>query len=198
MLRFLSVFVSLPGIFVLAALDSTIFFTLPLGIDAAVVLLSARHAQFAWVVPCLATAGSIVGAALTYWLGATLKEAAVNHYISEARLERMERRLQGSAVTLAALDLVPPPFPFSMFVLAAGAAAIDRRRFFVTLALCRMLRFGAEALAGSLYGRKALSWLESDLVVRVAAIIVVLALAGSLLSLLKLLRSVRRRRPAPA
>ena len=39
------------GVVILAALDSTLFFSLPFGIDAAVVLLAARDHAFAWVVP---------------------------------------------------------------------------------------------------------------------------------------------------
>ena len=46
-----------------------LFFTLPFGIDAAVVILSARMGRLAWIVPLLATAGATAGAALTFWMG---------------------------------------------------------------------------------------------------------------------------------
>ena len=62
-------FLSPVGVTVLAALDSTLFFSLPFGIDAAVILLAARDATFAWAVPMLATGGSLVGAAMTFWMG---------------------------------------------------------------------------------------------------------------------------------
>ena len=45
----IGLFTSPAGIVVLAALDSTIFFSLPLGIDTAVVLLSARLRTLAWI-----------------------------------------------------------------------------------------------------------------------------------------------------
>jgi len=44
------------GVIVLAALDSTLFFSLPFGIDAAVILLAARLRDMWWIVPLIATA----------------------------------------------------------------------------------------------------------------------------------------------
>ena len=46
------------GIFVLAAFDSTMFFFFPLGIDAVVIIVSARMSSRTWMIPILATAGS--------------------------------------------------------------------------------------------------------------------------------------------
>lgn len=201
---FVHFFVSLPGVFVLALLDSTLFFTLPLGIDAAVALLGARRGVFAWLAPTLATAGSLVGAALTYWMGLKIGEAGLEHFSSKHWGERVRRRLKGSAVTLAALDLVPPPFPFSVFVLGAGAARVDRKTFFVTLACCRIVRFGVESLLGFRYGSAALGWIESETVERVVAVLIVMAIAAGLVSLGRLRRgrvteagsAARERHPA--
>jgi membrane protein YqaA with SNARE-associated domain len=188
---FVQFFLSLPGIFVLGFLDSTFFFTLPLGIDAAVVTLAGRGAGFVWFAPLLATAGSLAGAALTYWVGMKIGEAGLGHYASKRWLTRINRQLKGSAATLAALDLIPPPFPFSVFVLGAGAAKVDRRRFFVTLACCRILRFGGEALLGLRYGHYVLTWMESETVERVVAGAVFAAIAAGLISLVRLRRRHR-------
>ena len=185
---FVHFFVSLPGVFVLALLDSTFFFTLPLGIDAAVALLGARRGVFVWLTPLLATAGSLVGAVITYWTGMKIGEAGLDHFASKPWVARVRRRLKGSAVTLAALDLIPPPFPFSVFVLGAGAAKVDRRRFFVTLACCRIARFDAEALLGFRYGSAALQWIESEAVERMVAVMIVVAIAAGLISLGRLRR----------
>ena len=185
---FVHFFLSMPGAFVLGFLDATFFFTLPLGIDAVVVVLAARRGLFFWLTPLVVTAGSLLGAALTYWAGMKIGEAGLGHFASEKWLERIRQRLKGSPVALAALDLMPPPFPFSAFVLAAGAAKTDRRAFFLTLAACRMLRFGVEALLGLRYGRHALRWIESETVERVVAVVVMAAIAASLVSLARLSR----------
>lgn len=193
---FVHFFLSLPGVVALAALDSTFFFTLPLGIDAAVVILAARGGAYVWLTPLLASSGSLAGAAFTYWTGLKIGESGLGHLASEKWVERIKRRLQGSAATLAALDLVPPPFPFSLFVLGAGAAKTDRRKFFVTLAGCRLLRFGVEALLGLRYGGHALRWIESETVERVVAAVVVVAIAAGAWSLFRWRR--RRRSTARA
>ena len=44
-------------------------FFLPFGVDAVVIYLAARDRDLFWIYPLLATAGSLVGAALTYWIG---------------------------------------------------------------------------------------------------------------------------------
>jgi len=141
-----------------------------------------------WLPPVLATAGSLAGAALTYWTGSRIGDAGMHRFASEKWLTRIRAKLKGSAVTLAALDLVPPPFPFSAFVLGAGAAKVDKRRFFVTLAVCRLFRFGVEALLGLRYGRYALKWVESEAVEWTVTAIVVLAIAAGLISLGRLRR----------
>ncbi len=185
---FVHFFLSLPGVLVLGALDAAFFFSLPLGIDAVVVILAARRGPWFWLSPLLATAGSLAGAALTYWTGMKIGEAGLGRFAPEKRLDWIRKRLKGSAITLAALDLMPPPFPFSAFVLGAGAAKVDRTKFFVTLAACRMLRFGVEALLGLRYGRYALKWIESETVDRVVAIVVMTAIAAGLFSLSRLRR----------
>lgn len=183
---FVQFFVSLPGVVVLAALDSTFFFTLPLGIDAVVVLLASRRGAYFWMTPLLATGGSLAGAVLTYWTGMKIGDAGMRRFASEQWLKRIRSRMKGSAATLAALDLMPPPFPFSAFVLGAGATRVNRRTFFVTLAACRILRFGVEALLGLRYGGYALKWIESETVERVVAVIVILAIAMGVFSLVRL------------
>jgi membrane protein YqaA with SNARE-associated domain len=182
-------FLSLTGVFMLGLLDATFFFTLPLGIDAAIVVLAARKGVYIWLPTLLATGGSLVGAAITYWTGGKIGDAGMERFASEKRLKRIQQKLKGSAVALAALDLLPPPFPFSAFVLGAGAAKVDRRQFFVTLAVVRLVRFGAEALLGLRYGHYALKWIESETVERVATVILVLAIAAGVLSLRRLRQS---------
>jgi membrane protein YqaA with SNARE-associated domain len=188
------------GVTVLAALDSTLFFSLPFGIDAAVILLAARMERRAWMVPLLATAGSIAGAALTFWMGVKIGEKGLDRYVSPQRLKRIRARIKrNGTVALAVLDLIPPPFPFTPFVLAAGALEARMPTFFVTLAACRILRFGAEAALAIIYGRRVLSVLDSELFHEIAFGCIALAAVLTVLSTVRLVRSTRpasRRRAA--
>jgi membrane protein YqaA with SNARE-associated domain len=188
------------GIVVLAALDSTVFFSLPGGIDAAVVLLTVRRHATPWLVVFLATAGSVGGAALTFWMGMKIGEHRLDHYISPKRLTSIRRKVHtAGAVRLAVLDLIPPPFPFTPFILAAGALDASPATFFATLTACRLVRFGAEAVLAVVYGPRLLVWIDSDAFHDVLLVASLLGVALTTLSIAKFLRSSRpARRTAPA
>jgi len=187
------------GVLVLAALDSTLFFSLPFGIDAAIVLLAARKPSTAWIVPILATAGSLAGAALTFWMGAKIGENGLDRYVSPRRLQRIRRRIRNTgALALAALDLIPPPFPFTPFVLAAGALEVHASTFFITLGVCRLLRFGLEAFLAVTYGKGVLSWLDSETFQGVVLACILLAFVASAWSIVRLIQSSRSGSRAPA
>ena len=180
------------GIVVLAALDSTIFFAFPGGIDTAVVILAARGGVFPWMAALLATAGSIGGAALTYWMGVKIGEHGLERYISESRLARIRRKVHSAgAIEMAVLDLIPPPFPFTPFILAAGALTVDVTTFFMTLAVCRLIRFGIEALLAAIYGRALLTWFESDVFHDIVIALCVVGLALTVVSIARLFMSSR-------
>jgi membrane protein YqaA with SNARE-associated domain len=186
-------------VLVLAALDSTLFFSWPFGIDTVVIVLAARRATLAWIVPLLATAGSLAGAALTFWMGRKIGEQGLERYIPANRLDRVRTRVRDSgAIALGLLDLIPPPFPFTPFVLAAGALEVDTRLFFITLAGARVLRFGLEAALAVRYGKAILNWLESPIVEDVVLGCIAIAVALTAWSLYKLFRSrTSGRRAAP-
>ena len=187
------------GVVVLAALDSTVFLSLPFGIDAAVILLAAQDRAFAWIVPILATTGSLAGAALTFWMGAKIGENGLDRYVSPRRLQRIRRRVRNTgALALAALDLIPPPFPFTPFVLAAGALGVNASKFFMTLCLCRLLRFGLEAFLAVRYGDGVLSWLDSDAFQGLVGVFILLAAIASAWSIVRLIRATRPGSRLPA
>jgi len=187
------------GVVILAALDSTLFFSLPFGIDAAVIILAARLNDFWWTVPLLATLGSVGGAALTFWMGLKIGEKGLDRYVPPKRLKKIRARIRNrGAIALAVLDLIPPPFPFTPFVLAAGALEVKTSTFFVTLTICRILRFGIEAALAKAYGRSVLSWLESELFQDIVSFFIVVAVVLTALSLVKLVRSTRTSGPRSA
>jgi membrane protein YqaA with SNARE-associated domain len=191
----LSVFASPIGIVALAFLDSTLFFSLPLGIDAAVILLAARLQGLWWTVPLLATVGSLGGAALTFWMGVKIGENGLDSYIPHNRLDRVRRKVKdGGTIALAVLDLLPPPFPFTPFVLAAGALEVKPSVFFGALAVCRLFRFGLEAALARTYGPRLLALMDSNVFHEVVTFLIVVAAGLTILSVVRLFRSTRAHR----
>src|SRR5207247_170547 len=128
------------GLWLIAGMDSLIIVTLPLAVDIAVIVLSSRAHEMFWIYPIIATAGSVCGAAVTYYLGCRAGEAGLERFASKGRLAKVQRKIQTKgAAAIAVLDLVPPPFPFTAFILAAGALKVNTYRFFIYLALTRLV-----------------------------------------------------------
>lgn len=187
------------GAFLLAALDSSMLFFLPFGIDTVVIFLAARDESLFWVYPLLATAGSLTGAAGTFWVGKKAGEVGLERLVPTRRLERIRALVRDrGAIAMAVPALLPPPFPLTPFILTCGALNVDPRRFFVTLGAARLVRFGAEAVLAVIYGRGVLRLLQSEPFQMVVAGFLVIAVAGTIVSGVMLWRSTRDKRPRTA
>jgi membrane protein YqaA with SNARE-associated domain len=188
-------FLSWWGLWLIAALDSTMVFFLPLAVDIAVVILASRSRELFWLYPILASAGSLCGAALTYYIGRRLGEVGLERYVPKKRLAGFRRRIEEKgAVALPILDLIPPPFPFTACVLAAGALKVDTVLFFVTLFLTRLLRFGVEAMLAYFYGPTIIGWLESDIFEYIGTALFAAAIIGTIVTTIELIRKSHAQR----
>jgi membrane protein YqaA with SNARE-associated domain len=180
-------FVSTAGLIVLAALESTVFFWFPFGVDAVVILLVARNEERAWLYPVLATLGSVAGTALTFWMGRKAGETGLDRYVSKQRLKAMTGRIKKKgAVALALLGIIPPPFPFTALVLASGALKVNFVRFIAALTVVRLVRFGLEALLAVRFGTLVIRWLNSDMVQYIVVGFAALALTGTAITIFTL------------
>jgi membrane protein YqaA with SNARE-associated domain len=181
------------GACLLAALDSSMLFFLPFGIDSVVIYLAARNRELFWLYPVLATAGSMAGAAVTFWIGQKIGDVGVGRFVPQRRFERIQERLRDSgAVAMALPALMPPPFPLTPFILTCGALAVDPWRFFVTFGVVRLLRFGAEAILARQYGRGILRIMQSDAFQGAILAFVAIAIAGTVATGAMLWRNARR------
>ena len=182
------------GAFLMAALDTSMLFFLPFGIDALVIFLAARDEELFWIYPLLATAGSLTGAAMTFWIGRKAGELGVERLVPSPRLERLKCKVNDAgAITMAASALLPPPFPLTPFILTCGALDMNRTRFFVTFGAVRLLRFGAEAVLARMYGRGVLAVLQSETFQMIVGGFVVVAIVGTIASAVLLWRSTHQK-----
>lgn len=194
-----SFFLTWWGAFLLAALDTSMLFFLPFGNDALVIYLVARNRKLFWLYPLLTTAGSVAGAAVTFWIGKKVGEVGLQRLVSERQLKRIQARVRDKgAVTMALPAILPPPFPLTPFILTCGALKVDWWRFFLTFTIARLVRFGAEALLARRYGRGILRVLESDTFQMIIAGFIVLAIVGTIISGVALWRKTREPRRQPA
>ena len=193
---FLAYFLTPPGLVVLAALDSSMIFFLPLGIDFAVIILAAKRPELFWLYTILATVGSVIGAAVTFWIGRQVGEHGLAKLIKPSRLKRIQTRVgRSAAVSVAALAIIPPPFPFTAFVLTSGAWRVNAWTFFVTLAGVRALRFAAESGLAAYYGRGILVWMRSTTFTVTVGALTAIALIGTIVSAVAVYRSTKSHKP---
>jgi membrane protein YqaA with SNARE-associated domain len=182
------------GVLLLAVLDSSLVFYMPFGIDALVIYLAARDERLFWMYPLLATAGSLMGAVLTFWIGYKAGEAGLHRLVPEQRLERLRSRVRESgALALALPAALPPPFPLTPFVLTCGALQVNRWWFFSTFAIMRLLRFSLGAVLARIYGRGILRVLQSDDFRIVVIGFIAVAMVGTIVSGVLLWRSTHAR-----
>jgi membrane protein YqaA with SNARE-associated domain len=181
------------GAFLMAALDASLLFFLPFGVDALVIFLAARSQDLFWIYPLLATAGSLTGAAVTYWIGRKAGNAGIERLVPARRFESLKRKVnEKGAVAMAVPALLPPPFPLTPFILTCGALDVDRTRFFATFGTMRLLRFGIEAALARIYGRGILAVLQSEPFQLVIVGFVIVAMTGTIASAVVLWRSTHR------
>lgn len=187
------------GVLLMGALDSSMVFFLPLGIDFVVIIMAARKPELFWLYAILATMGSLVGAALTFWIGRKAGEHGLSRLIKPGRLKKIEQRVsEGAAVSVAALAIIPPPFPFTAFVLASGAFRANAWSFLVTLAVVRMVRFLVEGALAAHYGRGILSWMQSATFTVIVGVMIALAVIGTLVSAVAVYRSTKKGSGGPS
>ena len=197
MRSFLGYFLTPVGLLLLGALDASVVFFLPLGIDFVVILLSARKPELFWLYALLASLGSVAGAAGTFWLGRKVGEHGLARFVKPSTLKKVGDRVSHTGVVaIAALGVIPPPFPFTAFVLTSGAARANPWVFLGTLAGVRLARFGIEAALGAYYGGGVIRWMQSPTFTIVVIALAVLAVAGTLVSAVAIYRSIKRDRAA--
>jgi membrane protein YqaA with SNARE-associated domain len=172
-------------------------FVLPFGVDALIIYLAARNRETFWMYPLVMTAGSVAGAALTFWAGVKIGDTELPKFVSERHLDRLRQRVKNAgAGSLAVSALLPPPFPLTPFVLVCGALDVNRRLFFSVFAAMRLIRFSVEAWLAHWQGVRILKVLQSDLFKTVVIGLAVVAVIGTVGSAVVLWRQTRGRPPS--
>ncbi|HQR32221.1 MAG TPA: VTT domain-containing protein [Blastocatellia bacterium] len=163
---------------------------LPGGPDVVVMALShANHTMMPLYV-IAAVIGSTAGSLVLYFAARKGGEAVLRKFSPEkrARVEDLLDRYDILAMLLA--SVLPPPFPFKLFVLSAGAFKMQLWRFVAALVAGRGFRFLLEGWLAVKYGEQATDIFKHHypkIGLGIAAAIIVIYLFNTLL---------RRRREA--
>jgi membrane protein DedA with SNARE-associated domain len=128
---------------------------LPGSMDALVIILSAHQSHFWWYYAVMAIIGSLLGGYMAYALGKKSGKEALEKKIPKQKAERIYDKFEKHGFwSLFVPALLPPPVPYSPFLIAAGALHYPRPKFFVAVGAARTVRYGALAYLGSTYSKQ--------------------------------------------
>ena len=183
------------GLLIMGILDSSFLF-MPLGNDLLMIAMTARNSDRMPFYAAMASGGSVIGSLLIDMVFRRGGEQALEKHLPPKRLEYVKRKVTkraGWAVAVACL--MPPPFPFTPFVMSAAALQYPRQKLLVIIGFFRMLRFSIEGLLAMHYGARILKLAErGDVRIAVFAF-ALLCIVGSVLSVM---RWIKRSHRAPA
>jgi membrane protein YqaA with SNARE-associated domain len=142
------------GLFFLAILDSSPLPTFG-GLDILTAVLAASHRNPWYEYAVTATAGSIIGALLTFRLARKAGTAYLDRKFTKGTVSKFLKLFKKWGTgTLAASTAIPLPTPTSMFFAAAGASDYPLPKFLIVVALCRAARYSAIAFVAGYYGSR--------------------------------------------
>jgi membrane protein DedA with SNARE-associated domain len=127
---------------------------LPGSMDVLTVILSAHQRKWWPYYACMAVIGSLLGAYVSYQIGRKGGKEALEKELPKDKTEKIYRKFKEHGFwTLFLPALLPPPFPYSPFPLAAGTLNYPFRRFLLAVGLARAIRYTGLAFLASIYGK---------------------------------------------
>ena len=128
------------GLFAVALLDST-FVPLPSSADALMIVLSTAHPSWMLLYAFMATAGSALGCWILYLISRRAGARALERF-SERKRQRVKYLIERyDMIAVLVATLLPPPFPFKLFVVTAGVFRFSLLRFMIAIVAGRAFRF---------------------------------------------------------
>jgi membrane protein DedA with SNARE-associated domain len=149
------------GLFAIALLDSALI-PLPGGPDAVMLLLSAKSPAQMPLYALGATAGSVVGCVILYFVSRRAGRNALDKFPEKKRARVKELVDRYDVLSVLVASVLPPPFPFKLFVITAGVFRLSLARFVVAVAAGRAFRFLLEGFLAVYLGDRAGKWLEDN------------------------------------
>ena len=184
-----------PGLILLGLADNSV---IPLtgSVDVLTIWLAARHREPWPYYALMATIGAVIGGYITYALARKGGKETMDRKLSKKRARQVTRAFERWGFFAVAIPaLLPPPFPFVPFLIAAGAAQYSPKKFLGALTLGRGVRYSVMAYLGYLYGRHILRFFD-QYYAPALAVLIGLAALGSVLTLIQYLR-YRKHHPMP-
>ena len=149
-------------LFLIAMFDSS-FLSLPEVNDILIVTLSIKNPDSMLYYCLMTTLGSISGCLILYAMGRKGGEVLLHRKFSKEKLERVSRWYQKYGILAVTIpSILPPPTPFKIFVLSAGAFQVSVRQFVLAITIGRGFRYFVEGFLAIQYGEKARDYMQQN------------------------------------
>src|SRR6267143_1631664 len=152
------------GLMLLAVCDSS-FVSLPEVNDILLMTFSISNPGGMVTYATLTTLGSLIGCALLYGVGRKGGEAFLRRTprMTDDKLVRMQNWYRRHGVLAVIIpSLLPPPTPFKIFVLSAGAFGISWPKFIAAVVVGRGIRYFSEGILAVIYGPAAIEFVRQN------------------------------------
>jgi len=152
------------GLMLLAVCDSS-FVSLPEVNDLLLMTFSIGNPGGMVTYATLTTLGSLIGCALLYGVGRKGGEAFLRRTprMTDDKLVRMQNWYRRHGVLAVIIpSLLPPPTPFKIFVLSAGAFGISWPKFIAAVVVGRGIRYFSEGILAVIYGPAAIEFVRQN------------------------------------
>jgi membrane protein YqaA with SNARE-associated domain len=171
------------GLFLVAFLDSSVL-SFPIVTDGLVIELSIQKPARMPYYCAMAALGSLAGSIWLYLLAKKGGEAFFHRRAGKGALKAKHWVQHNAFLSVLIPSILPPPFPFKIFVLAEGVFQVPLRIFVSALLLGRSVRYFGEGILAVRYGDAALPFLithKTDFALAILGVLVVLYGVGRLL-----------------
>lgn len=171
------------GLLAIAFLDSVLV-PIPGGVDAMLLLLAVSRPSWMLIYVASAVIGSTAGCVGLYKISGRAGHRALNRF-SEKKQKRVKDLIDRyDVLSVLVASVLPPPFPFKLFVVSAGVFRLNLLRFTIAIAVGRTFRYLLEGYLAARYGEHAkeiLAHYYPSIGIGAAVLIIVFFVAKSLL-----------------
>src|ERR1700683_498428 len=186
-----------PGLILLGIADNSLI-PLPGSTDVVTILLAAHRREPWFYYTIMATAGAVLGGYLTYRMARKGGKETLEKRFSQRKVKKVYaifERWGFAAVAIPAI--LPPPFPITPMLLAAGAMQYPTKKFLTALAVGRGIRFTILGYLGYHYGRSIVEFF-ARYYWPVMIVLIVFSVAGGLYGFYEFKRHHKAESPKPA
>lgn len=170
------------GLMLLAVCDSS-FLSLPEVNDILLMTFSLNDPAGMLKFATLTTLGSLIGCALLYSVGRKGGEAFLRRRFTDERVLRVQNWYRRHGILAIVIpSLLPPPTPFKIFVLSAGAFGISWPKFITAVVIGRGIRYFSEGILAVIYGPAAIDFVSENYG-RIGLVLAIAIVAGAIVFL---------------